>query len=79
MASFTFRIPMSLMTGEEIVVMRSRMAAAKRRKVPTWWKRPVTAIFAIEFARLFVGVVSLLWFGGDVEICYREKGRAKPT
>lgn len=43
-ASVTFKIAMSLMTGAEMVVMRSRMAAAKMRNVPTWWKSPVAAI-----------------------------------
>jgi len=31
----TFRIAMSPMTGAEMVVMRSRIAAAKMRNVPT--------------------------------------------
>ncbi len=36
LVSITFKIGISLMTGAEIVVMRRRIAAAKRRKVPTW-------------------------------------------
>jgi len=40
----TFRIAMSWMTGAEMVVMRRRIEAAKRRKVPTWWNMPVRAI-----------------------------------
>jgi len=35
---------MLLMTGADMVVMRKRMAAAKRRNVPTWWRIPVAAI-----------------------------------
>ena len=36
LVSITFKIAMSPMTGAEMVVMRSRIAATKRRKVPTW-------------------------------------------
>ena len=35
LVSITFKIPMSVMTGAEMVVMRRRMAAANSRKVPT--------------------------------------------
>lgn len=34
--NLTFMIPMSLMTGAEMVVMRRRMEDAKRRNVPMW-------------------------------------------
>jgi hypothetical protein len=36
LVSITFRIGRSVMTGAVMVVTRRRMAAAKRRKVPTW-------------------------------------------
>jgi len=35
LVSVTFRMAMSFTTGAEIVVMRSRIAATKSRKVPT--------------------------------------------
>lgn len=41
----TFRIAMSPMTGAEMVVTRRRMAARRRKMVPTWWKGDVRAIF----------------------------------
>lgn len=44
LARFTFSRAMSLTTGAEMVVMRRRMQAAKRRKVEKWWHAPVTAI-----------------------------------
>lgn len=34
--SSTFKIPMLLTTGAEMVVMRKRMVAARRRKLPVW-------------------------------------------
>lgn len=44
LVSITFMIGISWMTGAEMVVINSKIAAAKRRKVPTWWKIPVLAI-----------------------------------
>jgi len=35
------------MTGDEMVVMRRRIAAANRRNVPIWWKKPVLAILTV--------------------------------
>ena len=46
----TLKMEMSLTTGAEIVVMSSRMAEIKRRRVPQWWMIPVTAI--LSFSRL---------------------------
>lgn len=42
----TFRMAMSLMTGAEIDTTNSRIAAAKKKKVPMWWRKPVLAMFA---------------------------------
>lgn len=39
--------PMEFMTGEEMVVMRSRIVAANKRNVPMWWKNPVFAILKV--------------------------------
>jgi hypothetical protein len=36
LVNVTFRMPISLMTGAEMVVMRRRIDAAKSKKVPTW-------------------------------------------
>jgi hypothetical protein len=41
LVSITFRIAKSPTTGAVMVVMRRRMVAAKRRKVPIWWSIPV--------------------------------------
>jgi hypothetical protein len=43
----TLRREMSLITGAEMVVIRRRMEAAKRRKVPTWWMTPVLCMIAV--------------------------------
>lgn len=43
----TFNIAMLLTTGLDMVVMRKRMAAAKRRKLPMWWMIPVFAILTV--------------------------------
>jgi hypothetical protein len=40
----TFKMAISLMTGAEIVVIKRRIAEAKRRKVPKWWTIPVLCI-----------------------------------
>jgi len=40
----TFNMPISWTTGELMVVMRRRIAAANSKKVPTWWNIPVLAI-----------------------------------
>jgi hypothetical protein len=55
----TFNSEILLMTGELMVVMRSRMEAANKRKVPTWWKIPVLAIL-----ELLIG-----WFEKDGRWC----------
>ena len=47
LVSVTFRMPMSPMTGDEMVVIRIRIADTKSRKVPTWWKMPVFAIVTV--------------------------------
>lgn len=46
---------MSLTTGAEIQVMTSKMVAANSRKVPKWWKKPVTAIVMMFQAAAQVG------------------------
>jgi len=43
----TFNMPISWTTGELIVVMRRRIAAANSKKVPTWWNIPVLAILRL--------------------------------
>jgi hypothetical protein len=50
--SFTFKIPMSLTTGAEMVVIRKRMEAENRRKVPMWWTMPVLAILTVAAVRV---------------------------
>jgi hypothetical protein len=55
LVSITFRIAISRTTGAEMVVMRRRIEAAKRRKVPTWWSIPVWCR-----AILFICAVRLL-------------------
>lgn len=45
--NLTFRSPISLITGAEMVVMRRRIEDAKRKNVPMWWMKPV-AILRIE-------------------------------
>lgn len=42
--SSTFNIEMSETTGAEMSVMMSRTVAAKRKKVPMWWMKPVRAM-----------------------------------
>lgn len=42
--SITFRIAMSPMTGEEIVVTRRRIEAMKRKVTPTQWRGDVRAM-----------------------------------
>jgi len=42
----TLRREMLETTGAEISVMISSTVAAKRKKVPMWWKKPVRAIFS---------------------------------
>ena len=43
-ASLTFMIAIWSTTGLEMVVIKRRIVAAKRRNVPMWWKKPVFAI-----------------------------------
>jgi len=59
LVSITFKIAMSPMTGAEIVVMRRRIAATKRRKVPIWWKKPVFAILTVLKVLLEIEVVAI--------------------
>jgi hypothetical protein len=63
--SFTFRIPMSLTTGAEMVVIRKRMEAENRRKVPMWWTMPVLAM-------LTVAVVRVISLAGENESVFGE-------
>lgn len=42
--SSTFKIEMSLTTGAEMSVMMSSTVAARRKKVPMWWIKPVRAM-----------------------------------
>jgi len=66
LVSITFKIGISLTTGAEMVVINSKMAAAKRRKVPTWWKIPVLAI-ATDYASKRVEL-------GEEEVLLMERG-----
>lgn len=60
----TFSMLMSFITGALMVVMRRRMAEAKSRKVPTWWKSPVFAIVMRLWFDFFA--LRLRWYyGGD--------------
>ena len=58
-ARVTFRIAMSPMTGAEMVVMRRRTAARRRKRVPTWWRGDVRAIFSV-LGLISVGEVVLI-------------------
>jgi hypothetical protein len=44
------------MTGAVIVVIKRRMADAKSRKVPKWWKMPVFAI-----VKIVGGLLEVVW------------------
>lgn len=45
--ALTLKIARLLTTGAEMHVTMSRTVAAKRRKVPIWWKKPVLAIVVL--------------------------------
>lgn len=64
LARFTFRIGMLLMIGAEIVVITKSTEAARRRKVPTWWKIPVLAILKLVGCICLVGGVD----GGEEDV-----------
>ena len=78
----TFKMAKSLTTGAVMVVMRRRTAAPKRRKVPTWWNIPVSAILTVLivdgtlqkylFACLFVCLF-------DLFICLSVVAKRKQT
>lgn len=44
--SLTFSRPMSLTTGAVMDVMMSSTVATSNKKVPMWWKKPVTAMLS---------------------------------
>lgn len=45
----TFSMAISPTTGAVMVVTIKRPAAASKRKVPTWWKKPVRAILRVDW------------------------------
>ena len=47
LVSSTFRMEISGMTGAEMVVIKRRIAEAKRRNVPIWWTIPVLCILKV--------------------------------